>query len=60
MGWLAGWLVCWLADKTWINFEFLKFVIEQIFKTFAVFNEVTALLEPYECVKLVFLAKTCF
>ena len=28
----------WLADKMQINFKFLKFVIDQIFKLFAAFN----------------------
>ena len=37
-----------LADKMCVNF--LKFVIDQILKLFTVLNEVTALLEQYECV----------
>ena len=40
----------WLADKMWVNFKFLKFTVDQIFKLFAVFNTVTALLEQYECI----------
>ena len=32
-------------DKMWVNFKFLKFIIDQIFILFAVFNSVTALLE---------------
>ena len=47
----------WLADKMRVNLEFLKFVIDQNFKLFAIFNKVTALLEQYE---LVFSAKACF
>ena len=35
----------WLIDKMRVNFEFLKFIIDQIFKLFAAFNKVTALLE---------------
>ena len=27
-----GLMVGWLADKLWINFKLLKFVIDQIFK----------------------------
>ena len=52
-GWLAGLagLAGWLADKMQVNFEFLKFIVDRIqFKLFAAFNEVTALLEQYECV----------
>ena len=40
----------WLADEVWVNFEFLKFIVDQIFKLFAAFNTVTALLEQYECI----------
>ena len=40
----------WLADEMWVNFKFLKFVVDQIFKLFAEFNIVTALLEQYECI----------
>ena len=35
-----------------VNVEFLKFIIDQIFKLFVAFNEVTALLEQYECMCL--------
>ena len=38
---LAG----WLADKMRVNFKFLKFIIDRIFKLFAAFIKVTALLE---------------
>ena len=48
-GLTVGWLAGWLADKMQVNFECLKFILDQIFKLFAVFNEVTALLEQYEC-----------
>ena len=34
-----------LIDKMRVNFEFLKFIIDQIFKLFVAFNKVTALLE---------------
>ena len=47
-GWLAGWLAGQLADKMWVNFKFLKFVVDQIFELFAAFNTVAALLEQYE------------
>ena len=43
-----------------VNFKFLKFAVDQVFKLFAAFNTVTALLEQYECIKLVFSAKACF
>ena len=49
-GCLSGWLAGWLADKMRVNFKFLKFIVDRIFKLFAVFNTVTALLEPYECI----------
>ena len=49
-GWLAGWLASWLADEMRVNFKFLKFIVDRIFKLFAVFNTVTALLEQYECI----------
>ena len=49
-GWLVGWLAGWLADEMWVNFKFLKFVVDRIFKLFAAFNTVTALLEQYECI----------
>ena len=48
--WLAGWLAGWLADEMRVNFKFLKFIVDRIFKLFAVFNTVTALLEQYECI----------
>ena len=40
-GLTAGWLI----DKIRVNFKFLKFIIDRIFILFAVFNNVTALLE---------------
>ena len=40
----------WLADEMRVNFNFLKFVVDQIFELFAVFNIVTALLKQYECI----------
>ena len=43
--WLAGRLAGWLIDEMRVNFKFLKFIIERIFILFAVFNNVTALLE---------------
>ena len=42
-GLMAGWLAGWLADEMRINFKFLKFIVDQIFKLFAAFNTVTAL-----------------
>ena len=50
-GWLAGWpagrragwLAGWLADEMRVNFKFLKFIVDRIFKLFAAFNTVTAL-----------------
>ena len=44
-GLTAGWLAGWLIDEIWVNFKFLKFIIDRIFIHFAVFNNVTALLE---------------
>ena len=44
-GLTAGWLAGWLADEMRINFKFLKFIIDRIFKLFAVFIKATALLE---------------
>ena len=41
LGLMAGWLI----DEMWVNFKFLKFIIDQIFILFAVFNNVTVLLE---------------
>ena len=35
-----GFTAGWLADKMWVNFEFLKFTVDQIFKPFTAFNEV--------------------
>ena len=40
-GLTAGWLI----DEIRVNFKFLKFIIDRIFILFAVFNNVTALLE---------------
>ena len=45
-----GLTVGWLADKMRVNFEFLKFILDRIFKLFAAFIKVTALLEQQECV----------
>ena len=39
-GLMAGWLI----DEMQVNFKFLKFIIDQIIKLFAVFNSYTALL----------------
>ena len=44
-GRLAGRLAGWLIDEFRVNFKFLKFIIDRIFLLFAVFNNVTALLE---------------
>ena len=44
-GLTAGWLAGWLIDEMWVNFKFLKFIIDRIFILFAAFNKVTALLE---------------
>ena len=49
-GLTAGWLAGWLADEMQVNFNFLKFIVDRIFKLFAAFNTVTALLEQYECI----------
>ena len=40
-GLTAGWLI----DEMRVNFKCLKFIIDRIFILFAVFNNVTALLE---------------
>ena len=42
-GLTAGWLAGWLEIR--VNFKFLKFIIDRIFIFFAVFNNVTALVE---------------
>ena len=44
-GLTAGWQAGWLIDEIRVNFKFLKFTIDRIFILFAVFNNVTALLE---------------
>ena len=44
-GLTAGWLAGWLIDEIRVNFKFLKFIIDRFFILFAVFNNVTALLE---------------
>ena len=49
-GWQAGWLSSWLAEEMQVNFQFLKIIVDQIFKLFVAFNTVTALLEQYECI----------
>ena len=48
-----GFTAGWLADEMQVNFKFLKFIVDQMFKLFAEFNTVTALL----AFKLVFSAK---
>ena len=58
-GLTAGWLAGWLADEMQVNFDFLKFNVDQIYKLFATFNKITLLLEQYEC-ELVFSAKVGF
>ena len=45
LGFTTGRQVGWLIDKMWVNFKFLKFIIDGIFILFATFNKVTALLE---------------
>ena len=45
LGLTAGWLAGWLIEEIQVNFKFLKFIIDRIFILFAVFNNVTALLE---------------
>ena len=50
LGLTAGWLAGWLIDEMWVNFEFLKYILDRIFELFALFSKVTALLEQYECV----------
>ena len=44
LGLMAGWLAGWLAHEMQVNFKFLKFIVDQIFKLFAAFNKVTPLL----------------
>ena len=46
---MAGWLAGWLASRQ--NAEFLKVIIDQIFKLFVASNKVTTL-EQCECVKV--------
>ena len=50
VGWLAKWLAGWLAGEMQVNFNFLKFIVDQVFKLFVAFNTVTTLLEQYECI----------
>ena len=45
-----GLMAGWLADEMWVNFKFLKFVVDGIFELFAAFNTVSALSEQYECI----------
>ena len=45
LGFTAGWQAGWLIDEMWVNFKFLKFIIDRIFILFAAFNNVTAFLE---------------
>ena len=45
-GWLAG---CLTGRQNASKFQILKFIVDQIFKLFAVFNKVTSSLEQYEC-----------
>ena len=41
----------WLASRQNAGkYQFLKFIVDQIFKLSAAFNTVTALLEKYECI----------
>ena len=44
-GLTAGWQAGWLIDEMWVNFKILKFITDRIFILFAVFNNVTELLE---------------
>ena len=54
---MAGWLI----DEMWVNFKFLKFIIDQIFILHAAFNKVTALYQSNRnAFQLVFSAKVCF
>ena len=59
-GFTAGWLAGWLSDKIPVNFKFLKFITDQIFKLFAAFNKVTALLKQYECIQVGIFSKSLF
>ena len=59
-GLTAGWLAGWLIDEMQVNFKFLKFIIDQIFILFAVFNNVTALLEQQECISVGIFSKSLF
>ena len=49
LGLTAGWLAGWLAVDKFQIFK-IDFIVDQIFKLFAAFNTVTALLEQYECI----------
>ena len=41
----------WLAGRRNVGkFQILKFIVDRVFKLFAAFNTVTALLEQYECI----------
>ena len=42
-GLTAGWLAGWLIDEMWVNFKFLKFIMDRIFILFTAFNKATAL-----------------
>ena len=44
-GLTAGWLAGWPADEMQVNFEFLKFILDQIFKLFAVYQSYSIIRE---------------
>ena len=55
-GLTAGWLI----GEMRVNFKSLKFIIDRIFILFAVFNNVTALLEQWECISVGIFSKSLF
>ena len=51
----------WLADRRNAGkFQFLKFIVDRVFRLFAAFSTVTALLKQYECIKVGIFSKSLF
>ena len=58
LGLTAGWLAGWLINEMRANFKLLKFIIDRIFILFAVFNNITVLLEQQECISVGIFSKS--